>query len=61
MVDNFTQVILVSVLDAEDDILRALEAGANDYLVKPCSSALVSATRCVSPPDKVRDVRSNER
>ncbi|MBL4847263.1 MAG: protein kinase [Planctomycetes bacterium] len=36
-------VILVSVLDAEDDILRALEAGANDYLVKPCSSALVSA------------------
>jgi len=36
-------VILVSVLDAEEDILRALEAGANDYLVKPCSSALVSA------------------
>ncbi|HBP19688.1 MAG TPA: hypothetical protein DEA08_18095 [Planctomycetes bacterium] len=36
-------VLLVSVLDAEDDILRALEAGANDYLVKPCSSALVSA------------------
>lgn len=36
-------VLLVSVLDAEEDILRALEAGANDYLVKPCSSALVSA------------------
>ncbi|MEZ0227571.1 MAG: response regulator, partial [Planctomycetota bacterium] len=28
-------VVLVSVLEAEDDILRGFEAGANDYLVKP--------------------------
>jgi DNA-binding response OmpR family regulator len=28
-------VVLVSVLDAEDDILRGFDAGANDYLVKP--------------------------
>jgi CheY-like chemotaxis protein len=27
--------VLVSVLEAEDDILRGFEAGANDYLVKP--------------------------
>ncbi len=28
-------VVLVSVLDAEDDILRGFDAGANDYLLKP--------------------------
>jgi CheY-like chemotaxis protein len=28
-------IVLVSVLEAEDDILRGFEAGANDYLVKP--------------------------
>src|SRR3954463_13811865 len=27
-------IVLVSVLDAEDDILRAFEAGANDYITK---------------------------
>lgn len=35
--------ITISVLDGEDDILRALEAGANDYLVKPFSPSLVKA------------------
>ncbi|MGE0709792.1 MAG: protein kinase [Planctomycetota bacterium] len=52
-------ILLVSVLDAEEDILRALEAGANDYLVKPCSSALVSAKvayhlRQSAPPTPTR-------
>ena len=35
--------ITISVLDGEDDILRALEAGANDYLCKPFSPSLVKA------------------
>jgi DNA-binding response OmpR family regulator len=36
-------ILMISVLDGEDDILRALEAGANDYLIKPFSPALVKA------------------
>jgi DNA-binding response OmpR family regulator len=35
--------VLVSVLEAEDDILRGFEAGANDYLVKPYRAAQLQA------------------
>ncbi|MBI3725516.1 protein kinase [bacterium] len=36
-------VVLVSVLEAEDDILRGFEAGANDYLVKPYRAPVLVA------------------
>lgn len=36
-------VVLVSVLEAEDDILRGFEAGANDYLVKPYRAPQLAA------------------
>ncbi len=36
-------VIVISARDAEDDIVGALEAGANDYLVKPFPPALLAA------------------
>ena len=35
--------MLVSVLEAEDDILRGFEAGANDYLVKPYRAPALAA------------------
>lgn len=52
-------IIMISVLDGEDDILRALEAGANDYLVKPFSPSLVKAKvayhlRRAAPPPTPR-------
>ncbi len=36
-------VILCSVLDEEDDILRGYEAGANEYLVKPFRPSVLQA------------------
>jgi CheY-like chemotaxis protein/predicted Ser/Thr protein kinase len=36
-------VVLVSVLEAEDDILRGFEAGANDYMVKPYRAPALAA------------------
>lgn len=32
---DFTPVIVATVKDAEEDVVRALEAGADDYIVKP--------------------------
>ncbi len=40
---NLPPVLVYSVLDTEYDILRALELGAVDYVVKPCSMALLEA------------------
>ena len=36
-------ILLISALDTEDDILRALEAGASDYIVKPFAPRVVRA------------------
>lgn len=36
-------ILLVSVLDAEEDIVAGLEAGANDYLLKPFSADVLRA------------------
>lgn len=36
-------ILLISVLDKEEDILRAMEAGASDYMVKPYSLSLLQA------------------
>lgn len=36
-------IVLVSVLDEEDDVLRAYEAGANDYITKPFGPAVLAA------------------
>jgi DNA-binding response OmpR family regulator len=36
-------VVIVSGLDSEDDILRGLDAGANDYMVKPASTPMLYA------------------
>ncbi len=40
---NLPPVVVYSVLDSEQDILRALELGAVDYIVKPCSMQLLEA------------------
>ena len=36
-------VIMLTGSDGEEDIVRGLEAGANDYVSKPCSSAVLVA------------------
>ena len=36
-------VILLSALDAEDDVVRGLEAGGDDYLVKPINLSVLKA------------------
>ena len=36
-------VVMLTGSDREDDVLRGLEAGANDYVVKPCSAAVLAA------------------
>jgi two-component system cell cycle response regulator len=41
--ENYTYVILLTVQDAEEDILSGLEAGADDYLSKRSSSAQLLA------------------
>jgi CheY-like chemotaxis protein len=40
---NQLPIMLTSVLDEEDDILRGYEAGANDYLVKPFRPSVLQA------------------
>ncbi|HBP21755.1 MAG TPA: hypothetical protein DEA08_28720 [Planctomycetes bacterium] len=36
-------IVLLSALSSEDDVLRGLEAGANDYLAKPCPLGVLQA------------------
>ena len=36
-------VIMLTGSDTEEDIIRGLEAGANDYVAKPCSTAVLIA------------------
>ncbi len=51
-----TPVIILSDLDSEDNILDGLEAGATDYIVKPCSPRLLEARlslRLLPPEDAV--------
>ena len=36
-------VIMLTGSDAEEDIVRGLDAGANDYVAKPCSAAVLAA------------------
>lgn len=41
--DKWTPVLFLSSLDSPDSLLRALEAGGDDYIVKPVSLALLRA------------------
>src|SRR5690606_32517024 len=41
-----TRIIVLSETSGEDDIIGALEAGADGYLVKPCTAAVLLATIC---------------
>lgn len=41
--DRWVPVILLSALDAEDDVVRGLGAGADDYLVKPINLSILKA------------------
>ena len=41
--DRETPIVFLSVLDAEDDQIRGLEAGADDYVSKTASPALLKA------------------
>jgi two-component system, cell cycle response regulator len=40
---RFIPIILVSALDGQDDMVRGIEAGADDYLVKPLDRVLLRA------------------
>jgi len=40
---RWVPVILLSALDTEDDVVRGLEAGADDYLVKPINLSILKA------------------
>jgi DNA-binding NarL/FixJ family response regulator len=40
---RFVPVMLVSVLDGQDDMVRGLEAGADDFLVKPLDRVVLRA------------------
>lgn len=40
---RWVPVILLSALDTEDDVVRALEAGGDDYLVKPINLSVLKA------------------
>jgi CheY-like chemotaxis protein len=40
---SWVPVILLSALDTEDDVVRGLEAGADDYLVKPINLSILKA------------------
>ena len=42
-VDRETPIVFLSALDAEDDQIRGLEAGADDYVSKTASPALLEA------------------
>ena len=42
-VDRETPIVFLSALDAEDDQIRGLEAGADDYVAKTASPALLAA------------------
>src|SRR5579872_5052441 len=57
-------VIILSVLSSEDDIIAALDSGANDYLVKPFRTGellarIRSALRSASPEDEGPVIRLN--
>jgi CheY-like chemotaxis protein len=41
--ERWVPVILLSALDAEDDVVRGLGAGADDYLVKPINLSILKA------------------
>lgn len=41
--DRWVPVILLSALDGEDDVVRGLGAGADDYLVKPVNLSILKA------------------
>ena len=36
-------IVMISSLDEEDDVLRGMNAGADDYLVKPVKSTVLAA------------------
>lgn len=40
---RWVPVIMLSALDSEDDVVRALEAGGDDYLVKPINLSILKA------------------
>jgi two-component system KDP operon response regulator KdpE len=53
-------VVMLTVRDGEEDKTKAFEAGADDYITKPCRVRdLVARIRVVltSPPGKFRDAR----
>src|SRR5262249_38455077 len=56
-----TPVIMVSARDAEDDVVRGLDAGADDYITKPFESRIVlarvrSAVRQKKAADTIREI-----
>ncbi len=42
-IDTSTPILFLTARDAEEDVVRALEAGADDYVAKPLSPALTLA------------------
>jgi len=42
-VDRWTPIIFLSAMDEDQDLLRGIESGGDDYLVKPISSAVLGA------------------
>ena len=43
---NHTPVLFLSARDSVDDRVKGLELGADDYLIKPVTPAMVQASRC---------------
>jgi two-component system response regulator MprA len=43
LTQNYTPIVLLTARDAPEDIVRGLDAGADDYLVKPFSFEVLSA------------------
>jgi DNA-binding response OmpR family regulator len=56
-----TRVLMLTARDTEDDIIRGLELGADDYLTKPFSfPELVARLQSVTRPHQPEDARTFE-
>jgi two-component system, cell cycle response regulator len=65
-VANYTYLILVSSRESKEDIVAGLEAGADDYITKPCNTdelkaRLRTGLRILQSEDRLVEARENMR